>query len=809
MGKPELQTMRVGTAASSSKQMSDSPKRKLDCRDACGASGSGPAKKHKVDASDKPSVMQVPVAHVAIAKRFLSQKYTLRAVQSKPITTYAELKQIALGDGLWAAQDMLKCFLMQYNEEALRAHKATASMCFDPSEFVLAYLFVQHPDGYWNSITEQEHRMIQVSETMLRCFEKIAEDIASGLPWRSVLKGDGSRFHEMLDMYWRTLRCIKLGYAIGVYQHKKLCLQLLEEAASKLQDNDYCDEQMRAKLNQQRITWEAKLKQAQKVGPRSTLLQFKRRNTLLLGGRPPLYYPACFRECQQLQRELEPGFGGMEKGAEWTAVECTCYELLIDASFRWDHVPFLGADSCRDPVLELMSNLELKAQIMLLTEDLRASPPSITQAVRNLVWIRGTIQMMSEGHPEFKQIVDVIDTELIEQQFKHGVLDCEHLFGSIARIIASSHARFEAQQSKEETIKQWLALQAKMKEAAVVGAYEQAGCMAEAVVLLKQRAQQVYVDHVNLWAKQNAVRVTTDPEELASQVRQGFKRLLAAGKVTLERTRRWITHAVSRALAGNDARVCGNGLRSSAGVDYEAMFVVAMTNLVVEYPHWGGGSNEYELPETLQADLVRVKALHMQMHINVTAVAILVTIDQVVKQRIRNSSQVLKAVCDSVMSDPPRPNKAEHTIQAALDVLASCLPEHDILTLKALLNKHIDRTHPVYKCILEKTKTLWYQVAWSKGHVHSRGLPCAKDARRIGWQLRAKDLHKIVAVPDGPDEAELCSMLKFPPSTGPLLQAMHEQAARWSAVVSVNRQVYASWYDEIMAKAIAQNAPRS
>jgi hypothetical protein len=193
-----------------------------------------------------------------------------------------------------------------------------------------------------------------------------------------------------------------------------------------------------------------------------------------------------------------------------------------------------------------------------------------------------------------------------------------------------------------------------------------------------------------------------------------FQRKLGTEKVGLTLTEEWIRHTVSRVIDTNDARVSREGLVAGTHRDYEAVLHVGMSELVAEYPHWGEPehkSTEDAVPETLGLDALRIRALNAHFHADVLSAVILVTADQVVKQRVRDAAtraQVLCSVSEAVMGRPPKPHNARYTVDAVMNVLVGAILEQDLAGVRGLIEKHVNRTHAVYAYMVSELHTDMY-----------------------------------------------------------------------------------------------------
>ena len=229
---------------------------------------------------------------------------------------------------------------------------------------------------------------------------------------------------------------------------------------------------------------------------------------------------------------------------------------------------------------------------------------------------------------------------------------------------------------------------------------ERSRAFCEALELCLDRIHAVRVDAANNKLRDIAPVIR---EHGVEYERSHFRKKLLNGSITLERTEKWIKHTLQHIVETRDQRVSLANLRGGSHGDFERVFQIAMVSLVVEYPHWGGEkrskTNADQVPETLLNDLLRIKALNAHFHTDVTSAAILITVDQEVKARMRDGivrSQLLKTVSDTVVNKPPKPHDSTYTIKAVMEELGAHLEADDVRTIKTMVEKHVKRTHPVY-----------------------------------------------------------------------------------------------------------------
>ena len=217
--------------------------------------------------------------------------------------------------------------------------------------------------------------------------------------------------------------------------------------------------------------------------------------------------------------------------------------------------------------------------------------------------------------------------------------------------------------------------------------------------------------------------------------RSHFKKKLEAGKITLARTEAWIKDTVSRVVAGSDPRVSLQGLVSGTHADYEAVLHIAMTDLVTTGPvsflregssviSREGSSMEETVPETMLLDVVRIKALNARFLTDVVSAVIIITVDQWVKQHVRDVGarlQLVKSVSDAVVNVPPRTHiNSKHAINAAMDVLVGRVSEQDLENVKVLVEKHVDPTHLVYMYMVSCDSCVWCLRACERSYLYPK-----------------------------------------------------------------------------------------
>lgn len=60
-------------------------------------------------------------------------------------------------------------------------------------------------------------------------------------------------------------------------------------------------------------------------------------------------------------------------------------------------------------------------------------------------------------------------------------------------------------------------------------------------------------------------------------------------------------------------------------------------------------------------------------------------------------AQLLASITDLVLKNPPKPTNPARVIKLIMDELSPHVEETDLYTIRTLIEKHVQRTHPVYE----------------------------------------------------------------------------------------------------------------
>ena len=282
------------------------------------------------------------------------------------------------------------------------------------------------------------------------------------------------------------------------------------------------------------------------------------------------------------------------------------------------------------------------------------------------------------------------------------------------QILASLHERMRATRSKDRTLHKWQELKTRMTEASSSSSsslqLQQHKYFCEALELCLDRLYAARVDASNNNLRALVPVMRTHGIEY---MQEKFQDKLGQGLITLESTKRWMRRVVTDLLPPAAAAESSAPL---ACEEFERILWIAMVDLVVSEE---GFREKKDFPEVFALDFVRIKALHAQFHGQVSAAAILITLDQEIRARVRDGiarSQLLKSISNAVLHQQhhdavgPRNEckkvflpgvcgiSASGIVQQALDVLRkfSGIPENEVKVVGNLIQKHLQGNHPVY-----------------------------------------------------------------------------------------------------------------
>lgn len=295
----------------------------------------------------------------------------------------------------------------------------------------------------------------------------------------------------------------------------------------------------------------------------------------------------------------------------------------------------------------------------------------------------------------------------IQRQLRVGALNfdgCERLVDGIVTVLMSLHARMKADERAEETAAKWRACQVEMKRSIVGEQADRARAACGALEMVLDRIHKIRIDTAN--AKLRAIAPVIRQHGVEYE-RSHFARKMASGAITMERTTKWISHTIKGLLESPSPCVVvplpplTSSQAATLGETYSQLINLAAVELVVDYPNWGGearsGAAEDMIPETMMLDLLRVKALNAHFHHDVVCAIILVQVDGAIGAGVCGRDKIVEGVAAALKELPPRSSNYKRIVEVAMDNVSQHLSKADESLLRALIVKHMERSHPVYR----------------------------------------------------------------------------------------------------------------
>lgn len=202
-----------------------------------------------------------------------------------------------------------------------------------------------------------------------------------------------------------------------------------------------------------------------------------------------------------------------------------------------------------------------------------------------------------------------------------------------------------------------------------------------------------------------------------------FRKMIESGQISMVRTRAWLRHTINRLRADpspcvNIGWASGGSLaqNDSAAIasSFPLIVCAAMVDLVAEFPNWGGqeglAGTEEDAPETVMFDLRRLRSLNRRFHTGVLNAVILIQAQtEALNRAPRGAHQaILDAVTATLDASPARPGLAGPVVDRVLADLAPHMAPHDLDATRALVLKHIDPGHVVYRHVAKQFRLFWF-----------------------------------------------------------------------------------------------------
>jgi hypothetical protein len=561
--------------------------------------------------------------------------------------------------------DMLFRFIQLSNWNRIKQPLITGTV--NVKIFLAAYMIASKPKNVFEEIKELENKVIKAAESLLICVQETVKALRSGKKWSDLKKNIAKDISSILCTYLRTFKEWK------IIDEKKLSGRLthaitqIENAIEKSQDDKLNEE-----LIKQHIRLRDKLKQI--IGEK----EFNEYNNKINNVRVTKNNGMV---------DLEPT---QESGM---TNEQLAHELLLDSNFNLDDKNNLSEDKLiHTKIREIFERSFWNS----LKDDISMTPPTYNRVLNVLNEISNSIQILSQGHPESDQIQNIIDNDLLIQQLRNNAInfkDCLNLFNNIINVIISIHERMKTINRKEETNTKWQTINNKLQEITESSQINYAESICEVLEFILDRIYCIRVDIANNKLRTIAPIIRTHGIEYE---RSHFKKKLETNKITTKFTEEWIKNTIK----SNDPNISLDKLKQGCNNNYENVLFLSMIDLVINYYNW-----KNKMPETMLLDTLRIEALNNHFHNNVVTIIILITITQEIKIIFRDGiirSQNIKNINNIIIN-------SKNNIKLITDNLLEFMNKKQVNLINNLINKHIQKSHPVYMFIVSILKNIWFK----------------------------------------------------------------------------------------------------
>jgi hypothetical protein len=134
--------------------------------------------------------------------------------------------------------------------------------------------------------------------------------------------------------------------------------------------------------------------------------------------------------------------------------------------------------------------------------------------------------------------------------------------------------------------------------------------------------------------------------------------------------------------------------------------------------------------------------------------------------------QVCNTVADLVMETLPKPHDPSGAIEMVMKELSKHISEDNATVVQNLLNKHMQKTHPIYLHMVKNFKNHWYEIL-------------TKSAKSLGSIVSA-------------------DCVKVPEMAARVVADTEKHAMNLALVAMINKKVYCGYYDTMIKEALAE-----
>lgn len=580
--------------------------------------------------------------------------------------------------------------------------------------FLASYLIVSHPDRVFEAEDDLTRALQETTEPMIDAFEGFMRLSKDGVAWQDVRDAQGRDLSTLLCRYLRSFKAWKTVDERRLLERLKHAITQLEIALAAISgEHAHADVVAQMRIQITRLRDRVVL-----VAGQAALDEYDRERA----------QQRADEEARQSQvMEGEFGAAGMTN-------EQLAHELLIDPEFRLqDTLDEPAADDNRLIHTRIRTSLRAEFWEQLYADLCKPPPIPLTRLFTVLDEVKGSMQIVCKDLPaeDLTRIGNMIDLERTTLEIGNGEIDlgrCENLVASVVDVLVSSNESNQESARAAEMLAAWDKVRADLREASVVGSTEaqqpppastpqerMASAVRAAVRFVIDRLYLMRVDTANRKLRAIAPVIATNGIDYE---RAHFERKLQSGALTLATTDRWIRHTLRGLHALRDeTKVSLAGLRAGAAADVQALFRIALVDLVSDYPHWGGiprttRASMDEVPAPLKLDLLRIKSLNAHLHTDVMCAIIIDSVGSELRRLGKFDEARMQALARAVLDHPPRPFRGMATINLAVTQLSTdgVVAEAEARAIYNFTKERVVRTDPAYSTMLRKFKARWYDV---------------------------------------------------------------------------------------------------
>jgi hypothetical protein len=623
--------------------------------------------------------------------------------------------------------------------------------------FLAAYMIAYKPDHVFENMGTLEDAVFNAAGPMLQNFEAICEAVKTNKNWREVDSKLREEFPQLLSKYLTSFKDWKIPDEAKLTERIKHALTALYQAEDHLPADEAEGSKLRQEFKNQQNRLRYKLLQIAGEKVLKAFDEERGKGNLARPTSAPLHAGISSSTSKQGETAYASLPGRMTN-------EQLAHELLLDPTFKLDDK---GGSTVDNPVFSKIRESFHVAYWDSLVDDLRLPTPCYVRVLRVLEEIRDGVADLGNGTKEAKDIMNILDIELIKQQVEKGTFDWNSCITVVDGIIQVLF-RMQAPQRDEETKERWAGVSKDLKEAEKD---QQPRTFCRALEFVLDRVNAIRIDAANSRLRLIAPVIR---DHGIDYERAHMEKKLKEKTLTLARTSEWINKVVAKATEATEAGKQEVELEKLVAGDAPS-FLAIHTKAILSLVTQERAVTSESCPETLLLDVHRLINLHAEFHFDVFAAATLVQVQQCLQTyKVENYQHILYRIQMCLADCPAKAKEISNIVPTVTSELENTnLTPDQKEGVERTIKKSADSSNAVNKLMVDRVKALWLKVL-QKG------------------PMKEEDITK---------QEKLPGVLK------PLFRRMQRDANALRMVAVLNKNVHVAHYNKIIgseSKAIQQ-----